>query len=63
MNQPIESRIRRRANGSIDTAYYLARGHAERSNQAYHLLARARRSLGRVWSKLNRHLEVANPSR
>ncbi len=62
MNQPIESSIRRRADGSIDADYYLARGLAERSNQAHHLLGVASRSLGRVWSKLNRHLEAANPA-
>jgi hypothetical protein len=62
MNQPIDSAIRRHADGSIDTNYYLARGQAERSHQAHHLLGIVSRSLGRIWSKLNRHLDVANPA-
>lgn len=62
MNQPIDSTIRRRADGSIDTDYYLARGLAERSNQAHHLLGVASRLLGRIRSKLNRNLDVTNPA-
>ena len=62
MIQPTESSIRRRADGSIDADYYLARGLAERSNQAHHLLGVESRSLGRILSKLNRHLEVADPA-
>jgi hypothetical protein len=62
MNQNIDNAIRRHADGSIDTDYYLARGLAERSHQAHHLLGIASRSLGCIWSKLNRHLDEANPA-
>ncbi len=54
--------IRRHADGSIDTAYYLARGRRERSRQAHHLFGSVSRSVGRIWSNLNRHLNVAGPT-
>ena len=51
--------IRRHADGSIETAYYLARGRRERSRQAHHLFGSVSRSAGRILSNLNRHLVVA----
>lgn len=62
MNQSTDSGIRRHADGSIDTDYYLAHGRAERSHQAHRLLGVTGRSLGRIWSRLNRHLKSANPA-
>ena len=62
MNPSTASSIRRRTDGSIDTDYYLARGRVERSHLAYNLLGVSSLSLSRIWSKLNRHMEVANPA-
>lgn len=40
--------IRRTQNGSIDTAFYLARGRAERSASAWRLLTRMHKGLARM---------------
>ena len=54
--------IRRRADGSIDTGFYLARGRAARCRQTYNLIGALSRWAGRIGSNLNRHLNVANPT-
>ena len=63
MTQDANVAIRRHADGSIDTAYYLARGRRERSRQAHHLFGAVCRSARRILSTLNRHLNVAGPTR
>ncbi len=63
MTPNAEDAIRRRADGSIDTDFYLARGRAERSRQAHHLFGTVSRSAAHIWSNLNRLLNVYGSTR
>ena len=54
--------IRRTANGSIDTAYYMALGRQARSDQAYHLAAITRASTRDRFGALRAALRVIIPS-
>ncbi len=62
MLKDIGSTIRRHADGSIDTDYYLARGRVERSRQAHHLMAVVTRLARRLWPDPGRYSHVAGPS-
>jgi hypothetical protein len=54
--------IRRHADGSIDTGFYLARGRAERSRQAHHLIGALGRLVRRLWPHPLRLPHVPSPS-
>lgn len=59
MYQNIDSAIRRHANGSIDTDYYLARGRLARSRQAHQMIAALARLVRRAWSSPSRPLRLS----
>jgi hypothetical protein len=54
MYQNIDNAIRRHADGSIDTDFYLARCHLERSRQFYDLIG----ALGRLVHRLRARAEA-----
>lgn len=63
MTQYTDNAIRRHADGSIDTGFYLARGRVARSRQAHRLLGAASRQAGRVHATLIRYLNAAGAIR
>ena len=63
MTQQTDNAIRRHADGSIDTEYYLARGRVARSRQAHGLFAALARLVRQAWSSPSRQPRLSGASR
>lgn len=57
MSQSYSKAPRRQADGSIDTAHYLAIGRQQRSRQGIHLLVWINAMVDRIWAMLMRDVK------